>query len=526
MVAGAPDAMRAHFLRQQQANNARLRDQSETPPPPGMTPTVRRRSKLQDLLDESPPMSPATEKRKTSKELMEAGKSGDVFRLLSINKDPDTLALEAEKRVVLERAAAKFLAIAQRRSRAEVSSSRWRSVAKLYKDGKLTLDHWESVVDPKPAAQHALQRGSKPRLDGPLSVEATWQPEWSQHSIVGTVEGAKACVATRWSKYDDLLACAYFDGCISVFDVSTCRASTHDVGCLRRIDGEWKETDSDDTSVALTSLRWGTGPNADFLGATATGGLLALYHAAGGQSRFIAALQDPGEEFYCLDWTADGTRIVAGGAGKVPKLFDPARMAPIASVWDYKFNGTLEGHVNRIGAFKCFPTDPSLVLTTGLDNTVQLWDLRSSKHVCGIAAGTIGGDCLDVDRAERYVLTSGQDQTAAHLDLWDLRNLAHRFSAAGLPRMAPHACGFSQDGEHIHVAGSDPTGQVQALVAKTPQLRSAEPCVAPLERWGSFGLDGAKIRALESAHRSPTVAYGNHDGVVTILRYKHCQRTW
>ena len=42
------------------------------------------------------------------KELMEAGKSGDVFRLLSIHKDPDTLALEAEKRVVLERAVRRF----------------------------------------------------------------------------------------------------------------------------------------------------------------------------------------------------------------------------------------------------------------------------------------------------------------------------------------------------------------------------------------------------------------------------------
>lgn len=114
--------------------------------PPSGSPIRKTSKRLDGLMDESPPLSPATLKRRESKEQAKKLEQGDVFAGLGIPKDGDTLYVEAKKRELLEKTAAKFLALA-RRSAAEASSTRWRTVAQLYKAGKLSLSHWKSIED-------------------------------------------------------------------------------------------------------------------------------------------------------------------------------------------------------------------------------------------------------------------------------------------------------------------------------------------------------------------------------------------
>lgn len=175
----------------------------------------------------------------------------------------------------------------------------------------------------------------------------------------------------------------------------------------------------------------------------------------------------------------------------------------------------VQGHANRISALRAHPTDPALVFTAGLDKTVQVWDVRTPVHVGTCSGAVVDGDALDCTQDGRYLVTAGSDYVGPHLDMWDLRDLRHAYSALNLPSTKPTSVGFSQDGQHIHVCGS---GTPAAYVLPTPALSDAKVeadavCLAQVSQ-----VD--VCRCLETAHRSGAVAYGGTDGTVTIAEFQ------
>merc|ERR1719487_2166966 len=254
-------------------------------------------------------------------------------------------------------AVGKFAQLLQRKKcPAELSKTKWKSIAKFYHQGKLTLEYWKIIEGGGPESQDESKKVSWDRatIDVEAGCEATircqFEPEYNEFSKVSTLLGDKACVATRINGSDSLCACAYFDGCITVFDIDEQVVfNTQDVGCLKQMpSGDWKMTEQDDDTIAVMNLRWLPGME-PFMAATATGGIIAIWQVSHRVQELAACMRDDGDEYYGLDWTMDGSKIVVGGSAKQVKVLDPNNdMACVISEFETKSKSvdTVAGHIN------------------------------------------------------------------------------------------------------------------------------------------------------------------------------------
>jgi hypothetical protein len=494
-------------------------------------------------MDESPPMSPATEKRRSKEAVERERPVDDVLSVLGIKKSDDFLQQEAKKRATVELAVMKLGALLKMpKAPAATSKTKWAAAYKLYKSGKLRLKFWD-YLEKNPGGDFtsfseserskALGTWNDFKIDceGTVNVRMQFDPQWSENSVVSSLVGGKSCVATRWNGYDNWVACAYFDGCITVFDVEeNCAFNTQDVGCLKQMPGgEWVLSDVDDDTVACMNLRWCPPPNNAFLACTATGGLLCLWQVSQKVQGLVSCTRDMEDEFYGLDWTCDARHLIVGGSGKTVKAFDPNEdMKLVCGKWELKLDGVSQsGHANRIQSVRGHPKDPNTVFSAGYDRSVQLWDLRMQKHAGSLTGAVVEGDGLDVDNTGRYVLTAGQDGSGAHLDIWDVRSLncVYQTGHESMPNVGPTCAGFSKDvhNKHIHLGGECDS---RAYVLRSPVPGGTTPAgtqlnQSPLEVVASLSGSGTAFRCLESARRSSSVAYGTMDGKVTIVDYQH-----
>jgi WD40 repeat protein len=54
------------------------------------------------------------------------------------------------------------------------------------------------------------------------------------------------------------------------------------------------------------------------------------------------------------------------------------------------------GHSNRVLSLKCVLQDENLVVTSSLDRTVKIYDLRTRWPICSIHGSFVSGDALDI----------------------------------------------------------------------------------------------------------------------------------
>jgi WD40 repeat protein len=523
-------------FRQQQA--AALGRKVEVPSGSSSKNVSRRPSKLANLMDDSPPMSPASMKRKESKEARDSIKGDDVMGMLGIKKTDDMLELEKKKAEAMMTAVGKFAQLLSRKkSPAEQSKTKWKAVARLFQDGKLTMAmllHLEeggsATTYGQPskkiswsAAKFDVEAGSS------ATVRAQFEPQYNEFSKVSSLPGDKACVATRLNWNGGYCACAYFDGCITVFDIDEQTVfNTQDVGCLKQMpSGDWKMTNVDDDTVAVMNLRWCPGSE-PFMAATATGGILAIWQVSQRVQELSACMKDESDAFYGLDWTLDGSKICVGGAGKKVKVYDPHNgMACIVSEFEMKQQtvDAVSGHINRITAVKSSPRENYLICSAAMDSTVQLWDLRTKDFVGACTGALVDGDALDIDASGRYILTAGANSSGSRIDVWDMRNQSTVYHTMDAVQGTTPTCASFSKGtasKHIHAGG---TTENLAFVYRSPTTGTSTPVgqaldAAPLQQVARISEVQSSFRCLGCASRSNTVAYGNNDGLVTIVDYQ------
>jgi WD40 repeat protein len=456
----------------------------------------------------------------------------DVMDMLGIKKTDDMIELEKKKAEAMMSAVHKFAHLLTRtKSPAELSKTKWRAVARLYRDGKLTFAHMETLEgdgsdEPKiiswSSAKFAVED------DITATIRAQFEPQYNEFSKVSTLAGDKACVATRLNGNDSLCACAYFDGCITVFDVDEQVVfNTQDVGCLKQMpSGDWKMTEQDDDTIAVMNLRWCPGME-PFMAATATGGILAIWQVSHRVQELVGCMREDGDAFYGLDWTNDGKKIVVGGSEKKVKVFDPYNdMACVLSEFDTKLKSvdTVAGHINRVTAVKASPREASLICSAALDNTVQLWDIRMKDFAGACTGALVEGDALDMDASGRYILTAGANNEGPRIDIWDIRTQTAVYQSRDIMKgTIPTCVGFSKGSvsKYIHVGG---TTANLASVFRAPSFAASTPIGqmlddAPLDQIARISEVNASFRCLGCANRSNTVAYGNNDGLVSIVDY-------
>jgi WD40 repeat protein len=453
--------------------------------------------------------------------------------MLGIEKTDDMLAFEKKKAETMMSAVNKFASLLMRKkSPAELSKSRWKDVAKLYRAEKLTLEAWRYIEeggDPstfgQPTKKVSWCSAKFDVEDGcSANIRAQFEPQYNEFSKVSSIPGDKACVATRLNGRDSHVACAYFDGCITVFDIDEQIVfNTQDVGCLKQMPGgDWKMTEQDDDTIAVMNLRWCPPPNDMFMAATATGGILALWQISQRVQELSTCMRAEDDAFYGLDWTMDGTKICVGGAAKKVKVFDPhCDMECTISEFEMSaLNEGVCGHINRITAVRCSPRESTLVASAAMDHTVQLWDLRQRDFVGACPGALVSGDALDIDASGRYILTAGANMDGPRIDIWDLRTQTAVYQSLDtVTGTTPTCVSFSNASKYIHVGG---TTANSAFVYRSPHMNGPAGQMlgdGPLQQVASISEVLLSFRCLGCASRSNTVAYGNNDGLVSIVDY-------
>ena len=175
------------------------------------------------------------------------------------------------------------------------------------------------------------------------------------------------------------------------------------------------------TLIALptTALRFRPDPSA---GQTKTKNVLITVNASGiiqhwhlTSGKCIHSITENGNSIYALDYNYEGTHFATGGKDHTVRLYDETTKALVSDMSGSAYS-TKPGHTNRIFCLKFVPDDPNVLLSTGWDNTVVYWDVRTGSSVKSFYGAHICGDALDIDNHE---IVTGSYRSEHQLELWD-----------------------------------------------------------------------------------------------------------
>jgi len=175
----------------------------------------------------------------------------------------------------------------------------------------------------------------------------------------------------------------------------------------------------DGDNMPLTQLRWRShtfpGKTKHVLVSVGADGSVRHWHVP--SKKLLHEVIEEGNQLYCMDYTADGSRFATAGRRREVCIYDEQekRLAQVMRGGDVR---NTPGHSNRIFALKCHPTMRSVLMTGGWDNTVQFWDQRAGHAIRTIVGPHICGDALDVSK-DGNVLLTGSWRTEHQLQLWD-----------------------------------------------------------------------------------------------------------
>ncbi|KAI6181500.1 hypothetical protein M3Y98_00835900 [Aphelenchoides besseyi] len=132
----------------------------------------------------------------------------------------------------------------------------------------------------------------------------------------------------------------------------------------------------------------------------------------------MVQFQDPNKEegYYAITWAIDEVVrrhvVVVGGAKGIIRVLDPLTKETC---------NTLRGHGESVNELRTSPINPLIVASASKDRTARLWNIRSSDclAVFGGAYGHLDEVIsLDFDLDQRFLLTTSMDHTVR---VWDLR---------------------------------------------------------------------------------------------------------
>jgi WD40 repeat protein len=244
----------------------------------------------------------------------------------------------------------------------------------------------------------------------------------------------------RWAPDDQMLAVGCGDGVIRVFH-------GEDGKLAYTLDREG-EGNIENVRLPNTCLRWRPATESartkNVLLAANADGTVCHWHVT--SRKCMHTIREPDNQVYALDYRPDGTLFATAGKDYKVRVYDEATKSLLHTLEQGWQGAPSAGHSNRIFALKFSPDVPHLLFSGGWDNTVQLWDLRSSSPQSSFYGAHLCGDSLDVHGHE--VLT-GSWRPTKQLQLWDtsdgiaakdLKPLDVPFRAAALERDAAQTC--------------------------------------------------------------------------------------
>jgi len=133
---------------------------------------------------------------------------------------------------------------------------------------------------------------------------------------------------------------------------------------------------------------------------------------------------EAGNQTLAIDYSSDGSKWASGGTDRIVRVYDESRKEPL-----HELSGSLagvRGHSNRICAVRFHPSNPSVVVSSGLDGTAMGWDYLTENAYGSISQEPfftlsgldVRGDAIDFDCDSLLV---GSWRPAKQLQVWDLR---------------------------------------------------------------------------------------------------------
>jgi len=270
--------------------------------------------------------------------------------------------------------------------------------------------------------------------------------------VLADAEHEILCV--RFSPDDLYLAAACSNGSIVVYNALTGKHTF----TLAAHDGD---------NLPLTQLRWRShnfpGKTKHVLVAVGADGSVRHWHVP--SKKLLHEVIEEGNQLFCLDFTADGTRFATSGRRREVNIYDEQEKRLVQVMRGGDIRNT-PGHSNRVFALKCHPTMRSVLVTGGWDSTVQFWDQRAGHAIRAIIGPHICGDALDVSK-DGNVLLTGSWRTEHQLQLWDfasgtlLETIPWHPSAASPQPCLVYAAQFSRSlaaGTSLLAAGGSTAG--------------------------------------------------------------------
>jgi WD40 repeat protein len=242
--------------------------------------------------------------------------------------------------------------------------------------------------------------------------------------------------AVRLSDDNTILACGLSDGHLALHSQTTGRLSY--------------TLDQSPGGFPTTSVRFDGNAPKTVIAASADGFVRSW---STHNPRVNWTIHEEGNQLFAID-VAD--RLATAGLDKIVRIYDIPSQTIIVE---------LQQHTNRVFSVIFRPGDANVLLSSGWDDTIHMWDIR-----CGIVARSVFGahvcsDTLDV--AGEWVL-SGSWRTKDQIHLWDIRMIGNvkTIRWAAEKQCLVYAAKFHATGEFLAIGGSG-APEVRLISMKT-----------------------------------------------------------
>ena len=375
---------------------------------------------------------------------------------------------------------------------------------------KLPQSRWEKdAADKNADAAFDVTDESSPAATAPPPQKpiTPLAPSWETPCELLYEDDDAEVFCVRFNPEDKLLAAGCGDSVVRIFHCDDGRLAYN--------------LDSENTKTRLptTCLRWrpaaANAATKNILLTANADGTICHWHVTSRKCLHTVKEDDcqkPGatNQVYALDYNPDGTSFASAGKDYCVRVYDEATKTVTSMLKAGHVGAPSAGHSNRIFGVKFVPDDPMLLLSAGWDNTVQVWDLRTSQPCASMYGPHICGDSLD---ASGFEVVTGSWRPKDQLQIWDRRNCE-------LAVEVPFSAGRGQDACHLYAA------QFSKASAAGPQLVAAGGSVSNelklfkrsnLEPVGRLGLPRG-VYGLDMSHDGTSLAVAGGDCKVRVMK--------
>ena len=97
---------------------------------------------------------------------------------------------------------------------------------------------------------------------------------------------------------------------------------------------------------------------------------------------------------YAADYLHDGKKYAVGGLDRKIYVYDSHTKDLVQTMHGKGLK--VSGHINRVYCIKAHPEDKNLLVSSGWDGMLKIYDIRDKNPVASMGGSLVSGDSLDI----------------------------------------------------------------------------------------------------------------------------------